>query len=531
MHRHRQGQNPSYQLPLSPRLVARIKAVFARAWRVSRMGARPGNRPRRLPLSGYHPVLPDSEVHVATPADSVEHWPLDRLRAYARNPRTHSDEQVAQIAASIVEFGWTNPVLVAGDGTVIAGHGRLEAARRLGLDAVPVLVLDHLSEAQRRAYVIADNKLALNAGWNEELLAAELHALNGEGFDLALTGFDEAELDRLMAPLDDTDAMSPDGDAGEGDDDADETPEPSRNPVTRPGDLWRLGDHRLLCGDSTDAAVVARVMNGERASLLFTSPPYGNQRNYTTGGIGDWDALMRGVFGHLDEVAAEDGQVLVNLGLVHRDNEWQPYWESWLDWMRAQGWRRFGLYVWDQGPGLPGDWNGRLAPAFEFVFHFNRQARKPNKIVPCKWAGHITDSHGGMRGRDGTVGEWTHAGQGVQETRIPDNVLRITRHKARGIEIEHPAVFPVALPEFVMSTYSAEGDVVFEPFAGSGTTIIAGERAGRCVRAIELAPEYVDVALLRWRQLYPAKPIALDDDGRSFDEIAAERGVEITDAA
>src|SRR5690606_15021416 len=176
--------------------------------------------------------------------DSVEHWPLDRLRAYTRNPRTHSDEQVAQIAASIVEFGWTNPVLVSGDGTVIAGHGRLDAARRLGLDAVPVLVLDHLTEAQRRAYVIADNKLALNAGWNEELLTAELHALNGDGFDLALTGFDETELDRLLAPLDDMEATSPDGDTGESSDAADNAPEPPRNPVSRPGDLWQLGDHR-----------------------------------------------------------------------------------------------------------------------------------------------------------------------------------------------------------------------------------------------------------------------------------------------
>jgi ParB-like chromosome segregation protein Spo0J len=189
--------------------------------------------------------------------DSVELVSLDRLKPYARNPRTHSDEQVAQIAASIVEFGWTNPVLVAGDGTVIAGHGRLKAARRLGLDAVPVVVLDHLSEAQRRAYVIADNKLALNAGWNDELLAAELHALNGEGFDLALTGFDEAELDRLMAPLDGTDAMSSEGDTEEGGE-GDDAPEPPRNPVSRPGDLWRLGDHRLLCGDSTDAEAVAR---------------------------------------------------------------------------------------------------------------------------------------------------------------------------------------------------------------------------------------------------------------------------------
>ncbi len=267
--------------------------------------------------------------------DTVEHWPLDRLRPYARNPRTHSDEQVAQIAASIVEFGWTNPVLVAGDGTVIAGHGRLDAARRLGLDAVPVVVLDHLSEAQRRAYVIADNKLALNAGWNEELLATELHALNGDGFDLALTGFDEEELDRLLAPLDDDDN-------GDGDADGDVAPDPPRNPVTRPGDLWCLGSHRLLCGDSTNAEDVARVMAGARASLLFTSPPYGNQRDYTTGGIGDWDALMHGVFACAADAMTDDGQVLVNLGLVHRDNEWQPYWQSWLDRMREQGWRRFG---------------------------------------------------------------------------------------------------------------------------------------------------------------------------------------------
>ncbi len=458
--------------------------------------------------------------------DSVEHWPLDRLRAYARNPRTHSDAQVAQIAASIVEFGWTNPVLVAGDGTVIAGHGRLDAARRLGLSMVPVLVLDHLSEAQRRAYVIADNKLALNAGWNDELLAAELHALNGDGFNLELTGFDETELDRLMAPLDDEA-----GAGGDATDAADEAPEPPRNPVSRSGDLWRMGEHRLLCGDSTDGAAIARLMDSERAALLFTSPPYGNQRNYTTGGIGDWEALMRGVFGRLDEVMAQDGQVLVNLGMIHRDNEWQPYWNGWLDWMRTSGWRRFGFYVWDQGPGLPGDWNGRLAPAFELLFHFNRQTRKPNKIVPCKWAGHINDSHGGMRGKDGTVGEWTHAGQGVQETRIPDNVLRITRHKARGIETEHPAVFPVALPEFVMNTYSDQNDIVFEPFAGSGTTLVAGERAGRRVRAIELAPEYVDVALLRWRQLFPSSAVVLDGDGQSFEAVAAERGIEINDAA
>jgi DNA modification methylase len=455
--------------------------------------------------------------------ERIEQWSLDRLAAYPRNPRTHSAEQVAQIAASIVEFGWTNPVLVSRDGEVIAGHGRLEAARKLGLETVPVVVLDHLTEAQRRAYVIADNKLALNAGWNEELLAAELHALNGEGFDLSLIGFDEAELDALMAPL--GDASGSDESAGADDDIANEVPEPPRKSISRVGDLWHLGEHRLLCGDSTEADCIARVMHGEHAALVFTSPPYGNQRDYTTGGVGDWDTLMRGVFAALP--VTEAAQVLVNLGLIHRDNEWQPYWLTWLDWMREQGWRRFGLYVWDQGPGLPGDWNGRLAPAFEFIFHFNRKARRPNKIVPCKWAGHINDAHGGMRHKDGHVGEWTHAGQGVQEARIPDNVIRISRHKARGIETEHPAVFPVALPEFVMRAYSNEGDIVYEPFAGSGTSLIAGERTGRKVRAIELAPEYVDVALRRWRKLFPDQPVTLDGEGSSFEAVARARGVAI----
>jgi DNA modification methylase len=323
-----------------------------------------------------------------------------------------------------------------------------------------------------------------------------------------------------MAPLDDG-AECADG----SEDAADEVPEAPRDAISQPGDLWRLGAHRLLCGNSTDPSAVRRLMDGEHAALAFTSPPYGNQRDYTTGGVGDWDALMRGVF--TDLPVTNDAQVLVNLGLIHRDNEWQPYWQAWLDWMREQGWRRFGLYVWDQGPGLPGDWNGRLAPAFEFVFHFNRKARKPNKIVPCKWAGHVNDTHGGIRHKDGHVGEWTHAGQGVQETRIPDNVIRITRHKARGIETEHPAVFPVALPEFVMRAYSNADDIVYEPFAGSATTIVAGERTGRKVRAIELAPSYVDIALLRWRQLFPKAEALLDGSGQSFPAVAAERGIDL----
>jgi DNA modification methylase len=474
-------------------------------------------------------------------ASAVEARAVAALLPYAGNARTHSAEQVAQIAASILEFGFVAPVLIDERGELIAGHGRLLAAKSLGLDTVPTIVRVGLTDAQKAAYRLADNRIALNAGWDEALLATEVAKLQETGgIDLALTGFGAEEIERLLAGLEAaatepgngavaspavaTGSPAPEGPAeGEAaEDPADAEPAPPRQAVTRPGDLWLLGAHRLLCGDSTDAASVARVMGDDRAALLFTSPPYGNQRAYTTGGVSDWDALMRGVFQHLGAALRPDGQVLVNLGLIHRDGEWQPYWQGWLDWMRGQGWRRFGLYAWDQGPGLPGDWNGRLAPAFELVFHFNREARPPNKIVPCKWAG-TPNKGSGLRAADGEVKAYTHIGLPVQEMRIPDSVLRITRHKGRGIETEHPAVFPVALPEFLMRAYTDDGDVVFEPFGGSGTTILAGQRTGRRVRAIELAPAYVDLAIARWRMLHPDLPVTLADDGRDYCVVAAAR--------
>ena len=240
---------------------------------------------------------------------------------------------------------------------------------------------------------------------------------------------------------------------------------------------------------------------------------------------------MRGVFAQLP--MADDGQVLVNLGLIHRDNEFVPYWEAWLGWMRSKGWRRFGWYVWDQGPGMPGDWQGRFAPSFEFVFHFNRASRKPNKIVPCKLAGQETHlradgSSTAMRGKDGEVNGWTHAGQPTQDTRIPDSVIRVMRHKGKiGEGIDHPAVFPVALPKFVIEAFTAEGDVVFEPFGGSGSTMLAAQRTGRVCRSVEIAPEYVDVAIRRFRQNHPEVAITLLATGHSFDDVAAECEVEV----
>ena len=455
---------------------------------------------------------------------NVDYRKVETLIPYARNPRTHSDAQVAKIAASIVEYGWTNPVLVDGDNGVIAGHGRLAAARKLGLDEVPVIELGHLTPAQKRAYVISDNRLALDAGWDEELLALELAELSEAGYDLALTGFDESEIDALLAD----ETTGGDGEQEEASDDAaDDIPDTPVVPVSRAGDVWALGPHRLICGDAADANVVAALMQGERARLCFTSPPYGNQRDYTTGGIADWDELMRGAFAQLP--MADDAQVLVNLGLIHRDNEFVPYWDGWLGWMRTQRWRRFAWYVWDQGPGMPGDWAGRFAPSFEFVFHFNRASRKPNKIVPCKHAGQESHlradgSSTAMRSKEGEVGGWTHAGQPTQDTRIPDSVIRVMRHKGKiGQDIDHPAVFPVALPQFVIEAYSDAGDLVFEPFGGSGTTMLAAQRTARVCRSVEIAPEYVDVAVRRFQQNHPDLPVTLLATGQSFDEVVAER--------
>ena len=460
----------------------------------------------------------------------VEYRAIGTLIPYARNARTHSEAQVAKIAASIVEYGWTNPILVDGDNGIIAGHGRLAAARKLALAEVPVIELAHLSPTQKRAYLISDNRLALDAGWDEEMLSLELAELAEAGYELALTGFDDAEIARLLAA--DVSLGDEANGAQESDtpDAADDVPALPATPVSRPGDVWQLGAHRVICGDAADVEVVASLMDGEQAALCFTSPPYGNQRDYTNTII-DWDALMRGVFAILP--MAPNAQVLVNLGLIHRDQEVIPYWDGWLDWMRTQGWRRFAWYVWDQGPGLPGDWNGRLAPAFEFVFHFNRkysEPRRPNKIVPCLSAGRDTHlrgdgtSAGGMRNKDGSKTAWNHVGQVTQETKIPDAVMRIMRHKGKiGQDIDHPAVFPVALPEFVLESYTDAGEIVFEPFCGSGTSILAAQRNGRVIRATEIAPEYVDVTIKRFQQNFPEVPISLAATGQAFEKVALER--------
>lgn len=442
------------------------------------------------------------------PADSVERRSVADLVPYARNARTHSDAQVAQIAASIREWGWTSPVLVDDLGSIIAGHGRVLAARKLGLTDVPVMVARGWTEAQKRAYVLADNKLALNAGWDAELLKTELGDLKLEGFDLDLTGFDAGEIADLLL-------VAP----AEGLTDPDEVPLLGPAPVTVAGDVWLLGRHRVMCGDSTNPDHLAKLMQGAEADLCFTSPPYGQQRDYKTG-IADWDALMKGVFSILP--VKPGAQVLVNLGMIHRDGEWLPYWDGWVEWMRSAGWRRFGWYIWDQGPGLPGDWNGRLAPSHEFIFHFNKTAERARKTKQSKMAGRAVGGRG-LRGADGTVAAKTNAGGVYQDRKIPDSVVRVMRHKGGlGDAGSHPAVFPADLVSEMLTAFSDPDDLVFEPFLGSGTQLISAQKNGRTCCGMELAAEYADVAVRRW-QNFSGQSATLEGDGRTFDEIAAER--------
>jgi DNA modification methylase len=408
------------------------------------------------------------------------------------NARKHGEKNLAAIKSSLQRFGQQKPIVVDANGVVRAGNGTLAAAKALGWKEIAI-VRSPLSGSEATAYAIADNRTSELAEWDDDVLSQTLAALQIEDEELALaSGFDAKEIDALLAP----DEVK-----------EDEVPDPPVDPITKSGDLWILGDHRLLCGDSTKSEDVARLMNGEKADLCFTSPPYGQQREYTEESkakVADWDGLMRGVFGNLP--MSESGQVLVNLGLIHRDGEWIPYWDAWISWMREQGWRRFGWYVWDQGSGLPGDWSGRLAPSFEFVWHFNRKATKPHHCVPKKSKSIRDRSNDAVMRMGADSTQRASSGKSSLNThKIPDSVIRVQRQCGK-IETGdyHPAVFPVALPTVTIQCW--HGDI-YEPFCGSGTTLIAAEQLGRKCYGMEISPQYCDVIVKRWENLTGKKAV------------------------
>ncbi len=303
----------------------------------------------------------------------IEIWPIDRLVPFAQNARTHAPEQVAQIAASIVEFGFTNPILVDSADGIIAGHGRLLAARKLGLAEVPVVVLGHLSEIQRRAYIIADNQLALNAGWNDELLRGALESLHAEGFDLSLVGFSDEELVALLP------AGEPETVAAAVEEAA--VPEPPAQPVTMPGDVWLIGRHRLICGDCRDRATVEKLMAGVSANVAITSPPYATQREYDpSSGFKpvppeEYVEWYRAVATGIQSVLVPDGSYFLNIKAHADEGERNLYvMDLVLAHRRAWGWRFVDEFCWRKTDnGVPGGWGNRFKNAFEPIYHFCRQ--------------------------------------------------------------------------------------------------------------------------------------------------------------
>lgn len=394
----------------------------------------------------------------------IETLSLDALIPYARNSRTHSDDQVAQIAASIREFGFTNPVLIDGDGGIIAGHGRVLGARKLGMAQVPCIRLAHLSEAQRRAYVIADNKLALNAGWDDEMLALELRDLQGLDFDLSLTGFDDADINALIAGLDAT---------PEGETDADAVPEPQADVVTQPGDVWVLGAHRLMCGSSTVATDVETLLGGGMPHLMVTDPPYGVE--YDPSRTSD-NPLKQGKVLNDDQADWREAWMLFPGDVAY---VWHAsmFTHTVLESLEACGFERRAMIIWakDRFTLGRGHYHWKHEPAWYVV-------------------------------KKGANGHWQ--GDRTQNTLWNINAREDVGHG-------HSTQKPIECMRRPIENNSRPGDAVYEPFSGSGTTLIAAEQTGRRCYAMELSPQYVDVAVRRWQQ-FTGKTAVLESTGKPF---------------
>ena len=397
----------------------------------------------------------------------IETRPVADLIPYAANSRTHSDAQVAQIAASIKEFGWTNPILIDDDNTIIAGHGRLLAARKLGMEEVPAIILDHLTKAQQRALVIADNQLALNAGWDMNMLKAEIEDLNLENFDINLLGFDEKFLDGLLEP---------EPTAGLTDEDA--VPEVPEIPKTVPGDVWVLGNHRLMCGDSTSIDALAKLTEGNLVDMWLTDPPYnvayegGTKEKLTiqndSMGDDDFRQFLRDSYTAADSVM-KPGAVFY---IWHADSEGYNFRGAAKD----TGWQVRQCLIWKKSSLVMGRQD----------YHWMHE--------PCLYGW-----------KEGAAHLWA-------TDRKQTTILEFNKPSRNG---EHPTMKPVELFEYQLLNNTKGADIVLDSFGGSGTTIIAAEKHGRYARLMELDPKYCDVIIKRWQE-FTGKEAIHAETGETF---------------
>ena len=416
---------------------------------------------------------------------NIEYVKIKELQGYEFNTRTHSDSQVNQLAASIGEFGFTNPLLIDGERQIIAGHGRFAAATKLEMDEVPCIVLDHLSEAQRRAYVIADNKLALNAGWDEDLLKLELSALDKIGFDLSVVGFDADELSGLVI----------DEDIAGGLTDEDDVPEVPEDPISKVGDIWLLGEHRVMCGDSTSAEDVGLLMNGEMADMVFTDPPYGMFLDADYSAMGASGSMTNKTGNKYDNVIGDHEDF--NPDFINNVFKCFDYCKEIFLW----GADYYSEYLVDKNNGSWVVWDKRAndiddieadessdkmyGSCFELCWSRNRHKRD---IARVKWAGIF-----------GTSKEF-------DKKRV------------------HPTQKPTLLAEWFFDRWGANNDLVVDIYLGSGSTLIASENKNRKCYGMELDPKYVDVIIKRWQE-YTGKIATHAETGVCFNEVADAKQV------
>ena len=426
----------------------------------------------------------------------IENVSIDKLVPYARNSRTHSDAQVAQIAASIKEFGFTNPVLIDGDGGIIAGHGRVMAAKSMKLESVPCIRLDHLTEAQKKAYVIADNKLALNAGWNDQMLGLELADLQGLGFDLELTGFNKDELASLMAP-EPTDGLI----------DEDEVPSIPEHPKSQRGDVWLMGEHRLMCGDSTQADDLAKLMDGDKADLVWTDPPYNVAINGKAGKImnddmsdAEFRKFLNAVYARYFENMREGAVIYV----AHADSERVAFTDCFvkanlklsqiLVWAKQSGTLSRQDFNWKHEPILYG-WKEGAGHYFCKDFTLTTVIDDDLDIDKMK--------------KDDMVAMLKQ----IKE-QMPTTVIRHDRPTKSDL---HPTMKPVGLVQRMVEWSSMDGWIVLDLFGGSGSTLIACQKANRRARLMELDPKFCDVIVKRYQE-FTGKKATHAETGKTFDE-------------
>jgi 16S rRNA G966 N2-methylase RsmD len=386
----------------------------------------------------------------------VKYRKVEDLIPYVNNSRKHSDEQVAQIASSIKEFGWTNPILIDGTNSIIAGHGRLMAARKLKMEEVPTIELSHLTDTQRKALVIADNKLALNADWDTTLLTIELDELLKDGFALDILGFNADELNALLEP-----------EQVEGFTDEDSVPEVPEDPKTKLGDIYQLGNHRLMCGDSTSIDAVDKLMDGQKADLVFTDPPYGvsYQSNMRTQSE-KFDVIKN------DDVILDIVPIIeiFSTGWVFIWTTWKVL-DKWLENTKGLGFPS-NMVIWFKGGGGIGDLKKTFSTDYETALVWHRGAELCGKRIGSVW----------KVGKDG-AGDYVH-----------------------------PTQKPVALAEEALDKTTKSNAVVLDLFGGSGSTLIACEKTNRNARLMELDPKYCDVIVKRWEEFTGKQAVLLTND-------------------